>query len=120
MRKYNLHDIPKIRIKNNEAIIKCRNCGYFFVSSKDKIYCSNKCIKKKSKRESRGLRLRFKILQRDNFTCKYCGRNVKDNNVKLHVDHKIPISKGGSNNVDNLITSCSDCNIGKNDILLKP
>ena len=55
---------------------------------------------------------------RDNFTCQYCGRTPKDN-VILHVDHIIPKSKGGKNTVDNLITSCVYCNMGKRDILLE-
>ena len=37
--------------------------------------------------------LRFKVLNRDNFTCQYCGR--KPPKVKLHIDHINPKSKGG-------------------------
>ena len=63
------------------------------------------------------LRLRFEVFKRDNFICKYCGRNVKDK-IKLVVDHIIPKSKGGKDILDNLITSCEDCNLGKGDVLL--
>jgi 5-methylcytosine-specific restriction endonuclease McrA len=36
-------------------------------------------------------------IKRDNFTCKYCGKNTTEDKVKLVVDHIIPRSKGGSN-----------------------
>ena len=56
-------------------------------------------------------RIRWKILQRDNFICQYCGRTPPE--VVLHVDHKLPIVRGGDNKESNLITACSDCNLGK-------
>jgi hypothetical protein len=58
-----------------------------------------------------GSGLRFNILARDKFTCRYCGKSAPD--VILHVDHIIPISKNGSNEECNLITACIDCNLGK-------
>lgn len=57
--------------------------------------------------------LRWKVFVRDNFTCQYCGRTPKKHGVTLEIDHKIPVSKGGTNELDNLVTSCSDCNRGK-------
>jgi 5-methylcytosine-specific restriction endonuclease McrA len=57
---------------------------------------------------------RFDVLHRDNFTCQYCGKAPrKGDEVTLEVDHIYPRSKGGSNDKDNLITACSDCNVGK-------
>lgn len=58
--------------------------------------------------------LRMKILVRDQFKCQYCGLTVKDNAV-LQVDHIVPVSKGGTNDEYNLITSCRDCNMWKFD-----
>ena len=55
--------------------------------------------------------LRFAILSRDNFKCQYCG--ISGNNSELEVDHKIPISCGGTNDLSNLKTSCFKCNRGK-------
>jgi hypothetical protein len=57
--------------------------------------------------------LRFDVLEKDNFTCQYCGAKSVDDNVLLEVDHIVPVSKGGDNNIENLITSCKKCNIGK-------
>lgn len=54
---------------------------------------------------------RWEILERDDFTCQYCGKRAPD--VVLEVDHIHPQSKGGDHDPDNLITSCYDCNQGK-------
>ena len=63
------------------------------------------------------LRLRFKVLQRDNFKCCACGASpAKDPTVELHIDHIIPWSKGGETEIDNLQTLCSKCNLGKSDV----
>lgn len=58
--------------------------------------------------------LRYDIFKRDNFRCQICGSNASDN-VKLHVDHIIPISKGGKTEYSNLQTLCERCNFGKSD-----
>ncbi len=63
------------------------------------------------------LRLRYKVMKRDNFTCCACGASpAKDPSVELHVDHIVPWSKGGETVIDNLQTLCSKCNLGKSDI----
>ncbi|MBP8286609.1 MAG: HNH endonuclease [Rhodoferax sp.] len=57
--------------------------------------------------------LRFEVFKRDSFTCQYCGGKAQE--VLLHVDHIEPVSKGGANDLLNLITSCEPCNAGKSD-----
>ena len=64
-----------------------------------------------SKRTSLGKRERFSVFERDGFTCQYCGRMPPE--VVLHVDHIIPVYEGGTNDRENLITSCDSCNLGK-------
>jgi hypothetical protein len=60
------------------------------------------------------LRLRFRVLQRDNFRCVICGRSpAAEAHVVLHVDHIRPWSKGGPTDIGNLQTLCSKCNLGK-------
>lgn len=54
-------------------------------------------------------RLRSIVSKRDNYTCVYCGRVVPDG----HVDHILPLSKGGTDSIDNLAWTCSRCNIEK-------
>lgn len=55
--------------------------------------------------------VRFEVFKRDKFTCQYCGATAPD--VILEVDHIKPVSKGGSNEIINLVTACRDCNRGK-------
>lgn len=59
--------------------------------------------------------LRFAVLERDAFTCRYCGRSPLHEGVVIHVDHVVPVAKGGESTLDNLITACTDCNRGKFD-----
>ena len=56
--------------------------------------------------------LRFDIFHRDKFTCQYCGRKPPE--VILEIDHIIPVSQNGSDDPKNLVTSCFNCNRGKN------
>ena len=60
--------------------------------------------------------LRYDILKRDNFRCQICGSTVQDG-VKLHIDHIIPVSKGGHTTENNLRVLCDRCNFGKSDKL---
>lgn len=62
------------------------------------------------------LKLRFEIFKRDGFKCQYCGNHPPA--VTLEVDHIHPHSKSGKDNLENLLTSCFDCNRGKSDRLL--
>ncbi len=68
------------------------------------------------KRKSLSNKIRFEVFKRDKFTCQYCGKKSPD--VILEVDHIEPVSKGGSNDIVNLITSCWTCNSGKSNIKL--
>jgi 5-methylcytosine-specific restriction endonuclease McrA len=44
--------------------------------------------------------------------CWWCSTKLTDG---YHVDHRIPISRGGSNGPENLVISCAPCNLKKND-----
>lgn len=56
-------------------------------------------------------RLLLKLYEIQNNICAYCNNDMTDN---IHIDHIIPLSKNGSNEVDNLILCCSTCNLSKN------
>jgi hypothetical protein len=67
----------------------------------------------KKQREPISKKLRFQVLHRDNFTCKYCGKSAPRDGTMLHVDHKVSVKDGGESVLENLVTSCSECNFGK-------
>jgi len=58
---------------------------------------------------------RYKILERDNNECFYCGSAEN-----LQIDHIIPIKLGGTGLLVNLVTACRTCNFEKGAKLLSP
>jgi hypothetical protein len=61
----------------------------------------------KNTRETIPLSIRWKILKKDNYTCVKCGQSpAKNNDVELEIDHKMPVAKGGTNDIENLQTLC--------------
>lgn len=84
--------------------------------------------------------LQLKVFHRDHYTCRYCGKptifigilrlmslefpddfpyhkNWKWKNthpayweLTTSCDHKIPVARGGDNNIENLVTACYKCN----------
>jgi len=71
---------------------------------------------KTNKRKAVSTRTRFEIFKRDSFKCQYCGRGTPS--VVLEIDHIISVKEGGDNDIQNLITSCFECNRGKSGIPL--
>jgi len=74
---------------------------------------------------SRGIspQLRNEILERNGYTCQLCGAGSGDRDpfnpkrkVRLHVDHEVPKSQGGTDDPDNLRVLCSTCNQGRANI----
>ena len=51
-----------------------------------------------------------RIVEMYNGSCAYCGNDCKSN---YHIDHKIPLSRGGKNIFENLALSCPKCNLTK-------
>lgn len=60
--------------------------------------------------------LRYQVLRRDRFRCVACGRSpATDLDCVLLVDHIVAFSRGGKTRLDNLRSTCADCNLGKSD-----
>jgi 5-methylcytosine-specific restriction endonuclease McrA len=51
--------------------------------------------------------IRSRVLRRDQFICQYCNQEATT------VDHVIPRRLGGLDSDDNLVASCSRCNLSK-------
>lgn len=49
---------------------------------------------------------RYEVFQRDNYTCQYCGKTIK----QLTIDHVIPRYRGGRQTWDNVVSACVACN----------
>lgn len=100
---------------------QCPWCGKA-VNNKRRRFCSNTCREEYNNatvwnrgRDAYSLR----ILYRDNFTCQDCGEfhafinnfdmPVPIDDGQLEVHHILPVSKGGSDEQQNLITLCKKC-----------
>jgi hypothetical protein len=57
----------------------------------------------------------LKVVRRDAQVCQQCGKNVPDD--QIHLDHLIPLARGGSTSVENLRVLCATCNRRKSDTM---
>jgi hypothetical protein len=64
-----------------------------------------------TKRKALSKKTRFEVFKRDAFACQYCGAHPPG--VLLHIDHIRAVAEGGGNDIDNLVTACEPCNLGK-------
>lgn len=112
-----LYQMPDYRADKNT----CKWCGQSLKSKRQQSYCCEDC-KIEFQRLAvwgRGVApLPYRILCRDNFTCKECGLFGAYKNkhglfvpiaVGLDVHHLIQVSEGGTDQQNNLITICNDC-----------
>lgn len=56
--------------------------------------------------------LRRSIIARDGRVCRYCGRKIGPRET-LHIDHVLPVTRGGSHDPSNLVVACMRCNSRK-------
>lgn len=61
-----------------------------------------------NKRKAIPPKIRAEIFRRDKHACLSCGATSD-----LSIDHIVPVSKGGRNDLDNLQTLCMSCNLAK-------
>ena len=90
----------------------CQNCGRVFKDSDFKIcpYCGNQ-LSARVGRQPIPRKLRHEVFQRDGYRCRECGATNKQ--TRLHVDHIVPVARGGTNELSNLQTLCEECNRAK-------
>lgn len=67
--------------------------------------------KSNSPRRAITKRVRYEVLNRDGNACHYCGGRPPE--VRLVLDHVLPVSLGGTDEPSNLRAACTDCNSGK-------
>lgn len=94
------------------------NCSYLIDRYKKLqsigLECTISEYNSKDQRKRMTKALREEIAVRDNYTCQICGKYMPDG-VGLHIDHIVPISKGGKSIPSNLQVLCSKCNGKKSD-----
>lgn len=60
----------------------------------------------------------LRVLNHFNYRCAYCDKDIRD---FYTIDHVIPLSKGGTHTIDNVVCACLSCNSAKKDkIPLRP
>ncbi len=52
---------------------------------------------------------KYEVLERDHYTCQYCGRQAR----QLTIDHVVPRRVGGEHVWENVVTACMACNCKK-------
>lgn len=55
----------------------------------------------------------IRIYENQSERCFYCHKSITWPEKGTHIDHKIPLSRGGSNEASNICLSCSRCNTSK-------
>jgi 5-methylcytosine-specific restriction endonuclease McrA len=96
-KEYRIRNIEKVREK--ERRYQQQN------KEKDRMKAAKRRARKKNNKV-------FQIIDKDlrrllNDPCIYCGKPAE------HVDHLIPISRGGPHGIGNLAPSCANCNLTK-------
>lgn len=69
-------------------------------------YDKNSCKRKEVPKTTR-----VAVFKRDEYRCQWCGATPFT--TQLEIDHIVPVSRGGKNDMDNLRTLCKGCNDGK-------
>ncbi|MGH8497374.1 MAG: YozE family protein [Methylococcales bacterium] len=60
------------------------------------------------------IKVRFEVFRSDGYRCRICSASASvQDGIRLEVDHEVPVSKGGSDELENLWTLCFKCNRGK-------
>lgn len=98
--------------ENRSKIMETRRV---YVSANKEAIAAGKRLYKARKRNAEGKHTgedvkRLMVLQRKR--CANCGTDISSD---YHVDHVIPLSKGGGNGADNIQLLCPTCNIRKKD-----
>ena len=97
-------------------------CSYNYLRDRDRQLrninheCTLRNYHSKNQRKLMTKELRKKIMVRDHHTCQSCGKYMPDE-VGLHIDHIVPVSKGGKTVPSNLQVLCSKCNGNKSNKL---
>ncbi len=83
----------------------CKNKFDVWTSHPWTTFCSIKCAKRYKQQNKRKQNYRELIISYYEYTCQSCGNN----NIDLHIHHKIPLEVGGKNHWSNVTVLCTLC-----------
>lgn len=99
-------------VHNEDGFHYCRVCATL-LDDRRKTFCDPRCLRD-FYMQTDWRRVRRVVFERDGGQCMKCGKKVTKD--EFHVDHIVPISKGGAEwDLSNLELSCPKCNIQKGD-----
>lgn len=94
--------------KENKEKIADRNKAYFKTPA-GKASSKNAIHKRRAfMRQGDVITNQLLELQQTAKQCYWCGTSLK--NKVVHIDHYVPLSKGGLHTISNLVVSCAECN----------
>jgi len=109
------------QIANKEKITELRRKNKDKLKEYNKIYSQTQARKISSKnykykrrsitKQGDATTQQILKLQKNAKVCYWCKCSLK--NVKVHIDHYVPLSKGGEHTLSNLVVSCQSCNLTK-------
>ncbi|CAL9457470.1 hypothetical protein SUDANB171_02551 [Streptomyces sp. enrichment culture] len=76
-------------------------------------------LERRPPRVRKSIKLRYRILDRDDRTCQDCGRTPTQG-VALQIHHEVPVHWGGTNDESNLVTLCIQCHGGRHALMGGP
>lgn len=113
---YNFYSVEKAIKQKNKAPKKC--AGYYFIDTdinEDQTIEEDSILNGSTvKRKNFSAKERLAIYRKTKGHCYLCGEFVDFDSFEI--EHRIPLSKGGTNDLDNLFCACHCCNIIKHDI----
>jgi hypothetical protein len=95
------------RVLIPEEIEACRKFRSERMASEPGLFIDTSDIDHYNNRQNR-----IKAFERDGYLCHYCQKQLTRFTATL--DHVIPVAEGGDNSLENLVTTCLDCNSRKN------
>jgi len=109
--------------KNRQHALEYREKNKEKIAKRRKIWVKKNLIHVRTKvEERRAMKMNadgsytaeefIKLCNYYNWTCLYCGKKLDE--ITVTADHVTPLSKGGSNYIENIVPACLHCNVSKN------
>ena len=102
---------------------KCKDCGapvkrMVFNGRQHRarvrcLECSHRRRMAQQRQNAEARKHRNELIIRQNGKCAICGWPLPTQERGIHVDHVVPFSRGGGNNIGNLRATCAGCNMIK-------